>query len=55
MGLSLVSDWSPVITLATSHLVFKLMFCMLFSVVAAVVDVSWLAAPIVHVFIELLS
>ena len=44
MGLSPVSDWSSVIALATNHLVFKLMFCTLLSVVAAVVDVSWLAA-----------
>ena len=46
MGHSLVSDWSPVIALATKHLVFKFMLCILFLVVAAVVDVSWLAAPL---------
>ena len=45
MGLRLVSDWSPVIALATSYLLFKLMFCMLFLVVAAAVGLSWLAAP----------
>ena len=45
MGLSLVSDWSPVIALVTSYLLFKLMFCMLFLVVAAAVGLSWLAAP----------
>ena len=48
MGLSLAFDWSTVITLVTSYLVFKLVLCMLL-LVAAVVVFKLVGCPLVHV------